>query len=668
MSTLSHSRLSRAALTFSVALLAASALGSGRARAQERIPADPTAAAAARLVVAAIPSADSLRSLRLPPHPRLFANAERFAEIRAQLASDPVARALYDRVKAKADRYVADPDLPKYEIPDGLRLLATSRRVLDRVSALALVGRIERDPRYAARAWSELSAAAAFPDWNPKHFLDVGEMTTAFSIGYDWLYDQWTEEQRQLLRTAIVEKGLGAALRAYHGEPGPPGAIQWITMEHNWNQVTNGGIGIGALAVMDVAPGPAGEALHEGLRRLPLAMRHYGPDGAWFEGPGYWHYATLYNALILSALDTALGTDYGLSEIPGFELTGGFPAYLTGPFGPPFAFADVDREVGPTVGAELFWLAHRFHQPAFAAHQLRYGGPDGRDEGRSSAFNVVWYTPELRGASAGPAPLDRHFRLAEVVTMRSSWTDPNALFVGFKGGDNKANHTDLDLGTFVFDALGVNWATELGSDDYNMPGYFDRNVGRWVYYRTRAEGQNTLVIEPDSAPDQDPLAESKVVAFEGGAESAHAVADLTAAYAKRALEVRRGVALIDGKSRFLVQDEIRTARPSTVWWFMHTEAEVAVRADGGSAVLTRDGKRLWARILAPAGARFQVMDARPLPTSPNPAEQNVNAGIRKLAIRLDGVTNTTLSVLLVPLSDGETPPRSLPAVRALAAW
>ena len=31
-------------------------------------------------------------------------------------------------------------------------------------------------------------------------------------------------------------------------------------------------------------------------------------------------------------------------------------------------------------------------------------------------------------------------------------------------------------------------------------------------------------------------------------------------------------------------------------------------------------------------------------------------------------TNTTLSVLLVPLSDGETPPRSLPAVRALAAW
>jgi hypothetical protein len=663
MKTLSTPRLA------AFALVLALAPGAGAASAQQRVPADPASAAGAAKVVARIPSADSLRSLRLPPHPRLFADAARFAEIRAQIRTDPTARALYERVKGKADRYLADPSLPEHVIPDGLRLLATSRRVLDHVSALSLVGAVERDPRYAAGAWRELRAAAAFPDWNPKHFLDVGEMTTAFCIGYDWLYDQWTEDQRETLRRAIVEKGLTAALQAYHGEPGPPGAIHWIDMEHNWNQVTNGGIGIGALAVMDVAPGPAGEALHDGLVRLPLAMRHYGPDGAWFEGPGYWHYATLYNALILSALDTALGTDYGLSEIPGFDLTGGFPAYLTGPFGPPFAFADVDREVGPTVGAELFWLAHRFHQPAFAAHQLRFGGPGGRDEGRSSAFNVIWYTPDLEGATAGPAPLDRHFRLAEVVAMRSSWTDPAALYVGFKGGDNKANHTDLDLGTFVLDALGVRWATELGSDDYNMPGYFDSKSRRWTYYRTRAEGQNTLVIEPDSLPDQDPEAESRMVEFGSKPDGGYAVADLSAAYARHARRVERGIALLAGRSQVLVQDEIRTARPSRVWWFMHTEAAAEVGADGSTAVLTQDGKRLWAKVLAPAGARFQVMDAHPLPTSPNPKEQDPNRGVRKLAVRLDGVTGETrLAVLLVPLKDGESAPRTLPPLRPLSQW
>ena len=51
-------------------------------------------------------------------------------------------------------------------------------------------------------------AAARFNDWNPSHFLDVGEMTFALAIGYDWLFDQLDEPSRKEIRTAIVEKGL----------------------------------------------------------------------------------------------------------------------------------------------------------------------------------------------------------------------------------------------------------------------------------------------------------------------------------------------------------------------------------------------------------------------------------------------------------------------------
>ena len=80
-----------------------------------------------------------------------------------------------------------------------------------------------------------------------------------------------------------------------------------------------------------------------------------------------------------------------------------------------------------------------------------------------------------------------------VVTMRSSWDDPNARFVGFKGGDNKVNHSHADLGTFVLDAMGYRWAMDLGPDDYNLPGYFGKE--RWNYYRLRTEGHNTLVVD-----------------------------------------------------------------------------------------------------------------------------------------------------------------------------
>jgi len=44
--------------------------------------------------------------------------------------------------------------------------------------------------------------------------------------------------------------------------------------------------------------------------------------------------------------------------------------------------------------------------------------------------------------------------MQKVMTLRGKWNDRNAWFVGFKAGDNKANHSNLDIGSFVLDALG----------------------------------------------------------------------------------------------------------------------------------------------------------------------------------------------------------------------
>src|SRR5439155_131517 len=164
-------------------------------------------------------------------------------------------------------------------------------------------------------------------------------------------------------------------------------------------------------------------------------------------------------------------------------------------------------------------------------------------------------------------PLDKYFGGAEVAILRSEWGNPKALFVGFKAGDNKANHSHLDLGSFVFDALGARWALDLGSDDYNLPGYF--GAQRLTYYRLRAEGQNALVINPGATPDQDPKAAASIIRFQSKPERAFAIADLTPAYKQQARKVWRGLALLERKE-FLIQDEIQADKPAEVWWFMHT--------------------------------------------------------------------------------------------------
>ncbi len=580
-------------------------------------------------------------------HPRLLVDAEAFSRIARLAADDPLAGAWYATIRAEAEGLIAK-EPSRYEIPDGLRLLSTSRRVVSRVYTLALAHRIEKQKRYAARAFKELAAAAAFPDWNPRHFLDTSEMTHAFAIGYDWLYDVWTDEERGVIRRAIIDKGLTPALAAYRREPGSGG---WPRSRHNWNQVCNGGIGAGALALADEIPDMAAEILERGLASFVLPSREFAPDGAWAEGPGYWRYATQYHVLFLAALASALGTDFGLSNAPGLAETGTFPLYMTGPTGQTFNFADAGA--GAIRAPQMFWFARRFEAPVYAWYARAHAGPE--------VLDLVWFDARGDAARAAALPLARHYRHAEVATLRSAWDDPNAIFVGFKAGDNKANHSNLDTGTFVLEALGQRWAIDLGADDYNLPGYF--GAQRWTYYRLRAEGHNTLVINPGRKPDQDPRAATAIARLAAAPGRSFAIADLTAAYKEWAASVARGVALIDNRA-VLVQDEIELPAPGDIRWFMHTRAEIAQTS--GGATLSLGGAALAVKIIEPAGAAFTVMDAVPLPEGPKPERQNENKGVRKLALALPGAARARIAIAFIPLrGDAAAPP---PSVAPLSAW
>jgi hypothetical protein len=146
-----------------------------------------------------------------------------------------------------------------------------------------------------------------------------------------------------------------------------------------------------------------------------------------------------------------------------------------------------------------------------------------------------------------------------------------------------------------------------------------------------------------------------------------AVADLTPAYAKHARRVHRGVALLD-RRRVLVQDEVQADAPSEVWWFLHTPAKPAVAPDGTTALITQGKARLEARIVSPPGAKFEVRDAAPLPTSPQPPKQAQNRNVRKLAIHLPQQRDLRLAVVLTPVREGETAQEKGPEVKSLETW
>jgi len=598
-----------------------------------------------------IPSADKILSTLRKEHPRIIAGREDFTRLKELVENDPLARKWYASLLREAQSLLkAKPST--YRIPDGLRLLATSRRVLHRVYTLALTWRLERKREFAERAWRELEAASRFPDWNPRHFLDTAEMSHAFGIGYDWLYDYLSPERRKEIRRALVEKGLLQALECYRGKAR---FGWWVRSEHNWNQVCNGGIGIGGIALADEEPELVSELLSKGLSSLRRPSTRYAPDGAWAEGPGYWNYATSYHVCFLAALRSALGTDFGFSKAPGFEKTGLFPVYLTGPSGRTFNFADAGA--GTVRAPQFFWFAREFHLPVCAWYE--------RKSARPVPLDLIWYTPEGADPAASGLPEAAYFRRVEVAAFRSAWEDSKAVFVGFKAGDNKVNHSHLDLGSFVLEAAGERWAVDLGADNYNLPGYFGGK--RWNYYRLRAEGHNTLVIGPGKGPDQNPRAAAPIIRFSANPRRMYAIADLTRAYSPRATSVFRGIAL-EEKRRVIVQDEISTPRECEVFWFLHTKAQITLKQEGRIARLSLGNAELRARLLEPADAAFEVRKAEPLPSSPHEPRQRRNAQVRKLTIRLQGVGNVRVAVELTPEPKKTGGPGSPAAIKPLREW
>ncbi len=558
----------------------------------------------------------ALGQQRLAAHPRLFLDPNRLFTLRCGQRTDAVLEALKERLFRQADALLNEPTTEFLIV--GPRMLERAQEVFARVAALSLAYRLAELPKYAERAKRELFAVREYPHWNPSHFLDTAELCTAFAIGLDWLHDALSEAEQFALRETLVQKGLVPGLEAQEKPE------WWVRVTHNWNLVCNGGLAIGALAVADELPELASLILAHAVKNIPIALDGFGPDGAWEGGPHYWEYSAWYSALTIDALQTSLGHNLGLAEQPGLERAGLFPLHCLGPSGIYFNFADADGTALPQ--ASLFWLGQRYRLPECVAenHRRLQAHPN-----RIHAFDLVWY--QEQPAQHIEIPRGVAFRHGEIACMRTAWNDHHAFFVATKAGSGQTDHAHLDLGAFVLDAAGVRWSSDLGADDYDLPGYWDSGLdgGRWKYFRLNNRSHSTLVLNGHL---QNPLGQTTIAqaSFQGRSQSV--VLDLGPAYSDDASAVRRGIVLTL-ETGVLIQDEVAwlpEAKQHELRWQLTTDAEIVLQ--GETAVLAKHGKVLHVRIVTPAGAVFQVAStvAGPL-DRPNPGFRQLFATVHDAA-------------------------------------
>jgi len=580
-------------------------------------------------------------------HPRLMLKDEDLRKLKELHTKDKILQKCVGDVLKQADNYCESPTLKHEKI--GPRLLHVSRECLNRVYALGLAYRWTGEEKYAKKTLDNLLTVCDFNDWNPSHFLDTAEMSHAVGIGYDWLYSYMNADTRQKIKAGLIKHGLEPGLRVYKGQG------WWSKSEFNWNQVCNGGLLVGALAIAESDPSYAQQIIPAALESLPLALKSYDPDGAWMEGPGYWSYATHYTAYGLAALQTALGNDFGLSQRQGLSKAGDFLIYATGPTRLYLNYADSGERSSRSPLPCMFWLARTFNNPLYAAseHAELLNRP-------ADPEHVIWYVPADEH-KVSPKELDRYFRgEVELAVFRSAWDDPSALFVGVKAGYNQVNHGHLDLGNFELDALGTRWARDLGSDNYDLPGYWDSKRGgkRWTYYRLNSASHNVPLL---GGEDQDPMATAKFMKVQINSDSPYVIIDLTSAYEKFSKKTTRGVGIVSDRRVVLVQDEFEIEKPCEVVWGMTTDADIKVE-EPATVRLGLRGKTLTAHLLSPAGATFTVESAE------RAKPEKTNAGVKRLVVRLPQASGKIqVAVLLAPVwKDGQAAPRI--DLKSLQQW
>jgi hypothetical protein len=398
-------------------------------------------------------------------HPRLLLTEVRLRRIHKYIETNALAGFEYNVLKKRGDEILQEAPVKYTTTGD---LLEVSRTALKRIYVLGMLYQLSRESKWSKRAREEMLSAAAFPSWHPDHFLDTAEMTHAMSIGYDWCFDALDSNDRKTIANAIFELGLKPGLEAFYTKK-----YFWVDEPHsNWNIVCCGGLLMGALALIEEFDKLRNDQVHTVAQACILRMHKFTTweDGDWCEGPSYWNYGTIYAVTGMDALETSLGTDFNISDREGFRRAGDFFLDLIGPTQQTFNFADASPEIRNS--PQLFWFARRYKLP-YLAYEERYLIENASF--KLDPRDLIWFSNKGTKSDFDSRPLKNEYSgITQLVSMRSErGVDPkhdDALFVAVKGGDNRTHHSHLELGTFVFDASGCRWVSQLGMENYDLPG------------------------------------------------------------------------------------------------------------------------------------------------------------------------------------------------------
>ncbi len=553
-------------------------------------------------------------------HPCMLLRDEDIARIYTAIRTNPAIAGMHRHILDKCKEYLGETGLD-YNIYSE-RLMTTDNASIsewyeNRIMTLAYAYRMTRDTKYADKAIEFMLKAADFKDWNPTHFLDPSELGTGMALGYDWLYDYLTADQRSTIREAIYKKNLSAT----------PGSSDVFTRTNNWNSICNAGRVICGLVLKKQYPTNCSKAISTAVSGNPKLLAQMQPKGCYIEGPDYFIYGNNYEVLLLEAMlesddDNVVSQAKALANTQGFIESADWMLMMNTPTGGTFNFSDCNN--GNTVNMIMPWFAANTGKPGLA-----YLESKALNEGRYSDFGSAMLAPlmsflarvDLSAATVPNTNTWLNNESSDVQPMyvyRSGWNSTEDAYLGVKGGMMNNSHGHQDAGSFIYEKEGVRWAIDMGGQAYSIFeeasksatqssaiwNYNNSSSGvstsartwtRWFVYRYTNPAHNTITINDaeHAYNGKATITASYNESYKHGAMlNLQPVLKYPTTNGQYVQSATREIYL-DASNDLTVIDKIKagSSKEATVKWVMVTEATVTINSNN-TATLEQDGKKM----------------------------------------------------------------------------
>lgn len=468
----------------------------------------------------------------------------------------------------------------------GIRLLDTSQEILKRSLYLSYTYHITGEEKYAERAKQEILNACSYSDWNPRHFLDVAEMSLAVSIGYSWLKDKFTRDERDSVIQALLRNAIQPAEKLLPSKG-------FYSVSTNWNPVCNAGIVAAAISIFSYYPEESEKIIRAAEESNGRYIETFQPNGASPEGYGYWGYGMNFECILLDLLESFREKRTNSKTLSILERSVYFVQCLSTPTLRCYNYSDNGDLIVSNLAS--WWLATKIGNtiPLIDRSLISYGIP--RIGSNRILPIFLTFVSRLTDTHKMESPSKLNFFMGRspILTYREDYADVNSVYLGIKGGSASIPHAHMDAGSMIYENKGIRWIVELGQPDYykrEAEGYdlwnMSQNSTRWKVPEISPEWHSTIQLD-ETQHKVDRKAE--IISVIDSKEKCGGIIDMTNILGD-IQQAHRGI-FVDADRNLIIQDSIcNDLNSHKLDWHIITEATPTI-VTSDCIYLEQDGKK-----------------------------------------------------------------------------